>query len=400
MEIIQKQLFFILCGAVALAGVGLGAWGISQMSAIDAKMDDAVNLHRQLQNATPRNRAAIAAQHSRVEAVRRNYEEVLKLTDEHAGHKELIEGFFPNPVYAAQFEFPRVYRASLDGLYQRLRAGSPPTAAEVRDAEERIRDEERARGGAAFGVDPNEARLQGGGTPDEDEPTSATGVITTAQARRDPYVRASIAKARGIYCYAAPPDHEKSALSIIPSVYSPGAYAPIPEACWDAQVQFWIQQDVVEALARANEKAAEQLPPENQWVGHLPIKHVFAINVNPRYVGTETGPTPEAFTGNTSGPEYEVLYFSLDLIVDARHLNSIIAEICNNSYTTLYQLDYQVEPPNLRMEEYIYGPEPVIRVKMSFERILYSKPYLKLMPDIVLQDLGKERPIPESETAQ
>jgi hypothetical protein len=162
-------------------------------------------------------------------------------------------------------------------------------------------------------------------------------------------------------------------------------------------VQLWVQQDVVEALARVNEQAADQLPPEDRWVGHLPVKRVIEIRVNPRYVGTSTGPTQEAFTGNTSNPEYEVLYFTLHLVVDARDLNAIIAEICNNSYTTLYRIDYRAEPPNLDMEGYIYGGEPVVRVMMDFEKILYSKLYLEWMPDIVLADLGKQRPEPVPE---
>jgi len=400
MEVIQKHMFFILCGVIALAGIGLGAWGVSKMSAIDTMMDDAVSLHGQLQSATPRNRAGIAAELARVEQVKKSYDEVLKLTDEHAGHKPLLEGFFPEPEYAILFEFPRLYRAALDGLYQRLRAGSLPTDAEVRDAEERIRDEEQARANAAFGVDPSEALLQGADTAIDGEQTSASGLITTEQARRDPYVRASIAKARRVYCYAAPPGDEDSSFSITPSVYDAGGLPPLAADCWDAQVQLWIQQDVVEALARVNERAAKDLPPENQWVGYLPVKHVRKIDVNPRYVGTQYNPAQETFTGNTSGPEYEVLYFTLDLVVDARDLHAVIAEISNNSYTTLYRLVYQAEPPNLDMEGYIYGAEPVVRVVMDFERILYSKLYLPLMPDDVLKELGKQRPEPEPETAQ
>lgn len=400
MEVIQKHMFFILCGVIALAGIGLGAWGISKMSAIDTMMDDAVTLHGQLEGAKPPNLAGISAERARVERVKQSYDEVLKLTDEHAGHKPLLDGFFPTPEYAIRFEFPRVYRAALDGLYQRLRAGSLPTDLEVGDERERVLDEERARANASFGVDPNEALLHGGGTPTDSELTNASGLITTEQARLDPYVRASIAKARRIYCYATPPNDPDSSFSVIPSVYDAGGLPVLPAACWDAQLQLWIQQDVVEALARVNERAAKDLPPENQWVGYLPVKRVVKIDVNERYVGTQYGPAQTAFTGNTSGPEYEVLYFTLELVVDARDLNAVIAEICNNSYTTLYRLFYQAELPNLGMEGYIYGPEPAIRVEMDFERILYSKLYLPLMPDEVLTEVGKQRPEPEPETAQ
>ncbi len=401
MEVIQKHMFFILCGVIALAGIGLGGWGLSKMSAIDAMMDDAVSLHSQLQGARPRNLAGIAAEQGRVEQVKKSYEEVLKLTDEHAGHKPLLEGFFPDPDYETQFEFPRAYREALDGLYRRLRAGSVPTDAEVHDAEESIRDEEHAQANAAFGVDPGEAQQYGTGVPPEGEQTNASGLITTAEAQKNPYVRASIAKARRIYCYAAPPSDEKTPFSVISEVYDPpSGRAPSPLDCWEAQLQLWVQQDVVESLARVNERAARDLPPENQWVGYLPVKRVLEIFVNPRYVGTPDGPPQESFTGNTSGPEYEVLYFTLKLVVDACELNTVIAEVCNNSYTTLYRLDYQVEPPNLRMEDYIYGSAPVVRAEMNFERILYSKRYLSLMPDVVLNELGKQRPEPEPETAE
>ena len=102
--------------------------------------------------------------------------------------------------------------------------------------------------------------------------------------------------------------------------------------------------------------------------------------------------TAPSFTANASGEDYEVVRFAINAVVDARDLPTIVAEICNNKYTTLYRIQYQAVPPNLTMQGKIYGGVPAVNVTMEFETLFFSKTYLPLMPDDVLTELGKQRP--------
>ncbi|UCG17284.1 MAG: hypothetical protein JSV19_04475 [Phycisphaerales bacterium] len=401
MDVLRRHLFLIICGLVGVAGIAAGAVAITVMSKVQTGMEKAVRLHGRLSSHTrsPVNKEMIDAEQKRIEAITGHHENVIALADGVARHEQLVDGFFPAPDYDARFEFPKAYSAALDELYLRLKAGTIPTESEVRDAEERIEDERRAAESVDFGVDEDEARRDGEDeSPGEGdmERGNRSGLITAEQAKQDPYVRASIAKAKRIYCYATLPlDPDVSSFDVIEAVYDPGGRPPRIEDCWDAQLSLWIQQDVVEALASVNERAAEQLEEQDRWVGNLPVKDLVSLRVTPRYVGTQEGPLPEAFTGNTSGEDYEVIYFTLNVVVDARDLPSVIEAICNNRFTTLYRVNYKAEPANLEMAGRIYGGEPVVDVMLDFETILFSKLYLPIMPDIILGEIGKQRPEPE-----
>ena len=401
MDVLRRHLFLIICGLVGVAGIAGGAVAITVMSGVQTGMEKAVRLHGQLSSHTrsPVNKEMIDAEQKRIEAITGYHEKTVALADRVARHEQLVDGFFPAPNYDARFEFPKAYRAALDEMYLRLKAGTLPTESEIRDAEERIEDERRAAASVDFGVDEDEARRDGEDeSPDEEdmEQGNRSGLITPEQARQDPYVRASIAKAKRIYCYATPPmDPDLSSFDVIEAVYDPGGRPPSLPDCWDAQLSLWIQQDVVEALATVNERAAEQLEEQDRWVGNLPVKDLVSLRVNPRYVGTHENAPVEAFTGNTSGQDYEVVYFTLNVVVDARDLPSIIAEICRNNFTTLYRVNYKAEPPNLGMIERIYGGEPVVDVMLDFQTILFSKLYLPIMPSVILEEVNKQRPEPE-----
>jgi hypothetical protein len=417
MEMLRRNLFFMICGLGGLAGIVLGAAGVKSMTQVKRQMNEAVTLYAQLQGLTrgpdggpPANAKAIEAEQQRIQAINNEYDEVMRLADQHSAHTPLTENFFPRPKDShVRNQFLSAYREALNGLLQKLHAGTVPTLEEIAAEEERIREEESDTE-ALFGLDDTREES----SRDRDAGASSpSGLVTEAEARLSPEVRASIKKAKSIYCYA----DLLSSLDVNPVVWQARGVPPALGDCWDAQVSLWVQQDVIDALARVNDQAAAALQEagETPWVGNLPVKDLISIRLSkgdfgPYVVPEATGTDPAspggvdpacppgsprfAFTGDASGPEYELIQFTVKLVVDARDLPVIINELCRNNFTTLLRIAYVEEPANLAMEGKIYGDEPAVNVVMDFETCLFSKLYLDLMPDEILKSVGKVRPQP------
>lgn len=387
MELLKRHIFYIVCGIIGAGAIAVAIVGVNAMAAVETDMNKAISLSSRVRSAGRFNKDMIEQQNERVQKITSIYNKVVELAVKDAGHEQLVPGFFPTAPFADMFTFSAQYRVALDELFQRLKAGTPPTPAEIADAATRIEEEIALRRVAG---DFDETELNG-------ERTNAAGVVSAAAAKLDPEIRAAITKAHNIYCYAIPAGSDSaespSSFTVVPEVYNVGGTPPDVLRYWWAQVTLWVQQDVVEALARVNEQAAERLQAQDQtpWVGNLPVKELRKLTVEEGYVNRDTI-YAHHFTGNVSTDEYEVLYYRMSLVVDVRDLPEIVAELCKNQFTTLFALRYQVEPPNLAMVDRIYGGEPAVGVFMEFEKIMFSKPYLGMMPDPVLAQLGKERP--------
>ena len=156
-------------------------------------------------------------------------------------------------------------------------------------------------------------------------------------------------------------------------------------------------------------------PEARAWTGVLPVKDLISVRVSD-YLPTEprSGPArlagddpalPPAsaesvFTKNRSSELYEVVQFSVKLVVDSRDLLTIIDEICRDRFHTLLKIEYLYERnvlENLAMEGKIYGSEPAIQVLMEFETIFFGDPYRCMMPPAVLNKIGRQCERPEEQ---
>ncbi len=90
----------------------------------------------------------------------------------------------------------------------------------------------------------------------------------------------------------------------------------------------------------------------------------------------------------TSKDMYEVMHFSVKLVVDVRDLPAIIGGICRDQFHTVLRVSYETEPPNIDMVQKIYGSEPVVNVIIDFETVMFGELYRKMMPDLILDYLG------------
>ena len=298
-------------------------------------------------------------------------------------------------------DFRKLFAQAMVELYDALKSGGPALAHEVEAMRDRIANELAEQ--QQIGLDPGARQsdvIPGGPTH------TIAGVLTMDGARGDASARAHMKAAQRISCYAvrlkdAKPPTRVASLEFPRSMRDTGGMdVPTLDEAWLAQVGLWIQTDVVHAIAAVNEAAAEILRNKGEvpWVGNLPIKDIISVRVSPDYIpqdGEELSPqppggfeeasplgTPESvFTHSGQTGWYEVMQFSVKLIMDSRDLPQLINELCTDSFHTLIRVAYEAVPANRAMVGKIYGREPVVNVTMDFETTMLGEVFRPLMPE-------------------
>lgn len=416
--ILKRNVFNIACAIVSLGSIGLGVVGFGGMSKVTDELQSVASIYAQFDSAgrKPVNDKTIAAERRRVETIQANYKAVIERAHSLNRYEVLKplasaegETFFPEPTQYGPLAFRDVYRAQFDILLKRLKAGTPPTRMEIEQMQDLIDEEEHAR---AFQKG-DEDDSDGEKTPGEDQDAGKeprSGLITATEAWKTAASRAAIQKARSLYCYATRDSFDENA-----KVYQ--GLSPLPIYMWSAQLTLWVQQDVVESLARINDEVAEQLKSAGKraWIGVLPIKELVSIRVSDYLQNAAPGSGPivlgdkpsyppgtkeSVFTQNGPTDLYELVQFSLKMVVDVRDLPLIIDEICKDKFHTLLNVNYAYDREaleTLKMEGKIYGSETAVKVVMDFETIFFGDIYRRLMPEATLGQIGKERPVDEEE---
>lgn len=417
MEFLKRQLFFLLCGVAGVGGIALGVTGMSKLGGVKSQMEQATKLHSDLSamRGGAVNEKFIEVEQARIALQMKGFEELLTKVKELQPYKPLKESFFPAPPKdaderEARIDFRARYQEAHPMLRSRLNAGTAATTVEVQTAAEQIALEKR------------QARdLTKGETEKEAPPYTPAGVLTQTGAKEDANARANIEKAQTLYCYAAPNDSPVPAFEFNPKLSEKTRLKSdfTLADCWDAQLELWIQQDIVEAIARVNGAAAEELKSKGQtpWVGVLPVKDIISLRTARDFVGMtkEKGPegaghrpasptgegearvvnsTEVSFRGRASEADstFDVLQFTLKVVVDQRDLPKLIREISANRFHTLLRCAYVAIPPDPSMQGKIYGADPVVRAVLDFETHLLADEYRRLMPDEVLEQYGYDRP--------
>jgi len=421
MDMFQRHLFLIVCGVVAAASVALGVLGMNSMSKVTDGMQEAAGLADQLSRlasgAAPVNRRSLEAQQTRLEQLRRNYSEVVAWAREHNRHEQLLPDVFPAPTRDQKLDFRRAYQQRLRDLLQSLSAGSGASEQDVADAQVEITEEQKLA--TPFGVDappkgaPSGTSSEAAAPPETKYPS---GLLTDYGARNLARARANIAKAHQFRCYALPGALEEMKLEGI---------TPSERHMWDAQLSLWVQEPVVAALARVNERAAAEIKSAGGmvWVGVMPVKELISIRSSyyvfeadapkaPARPGSEGYAYPpesaaEVFTHTSTNDLYDVVQFSVKLVADARKVPEIIDAICRNSldpsckddlsakcpgnFNTLLRVAYvdlSKDPGAWAMTDRVYGPAPTVQVVMDFETIFLGELYRPLLPASVREKLG------------
>lgn len=449
MDFFRRYLFELGCAAAGIVGIVAAVIAHAGFSQIRQEMSKATSLATQIEQLMRSplgdviNENAIAVEQARVQKIEQQYQQVRQVAQQINRRSPLRDDVFPKPQPGredAPYLFRADYRQRFNELLQQLQAGDAPSQDEVDAVAELIAQEQRVPDDQMRGLESGTARPQARrldspnvpgnvrydrsgssrtGRRPSGRPGPETALSPQEQAKFDPVVRASIAKARQIRMYAS-----LDSFDVKWPVYDEGA-RPTPEQMWLAQVSLWVQEDLVRGLAELNDQQARQIAAANAKqpdktkhrpidVTTMPVKHLLAITVTdyiPPAVTVAAGPpgqtaspsrltmreeSPTAyrtagvlgsalasFTGRACNDLYDVVQFQVQLVIDSRDLLRVINAICRQNFFIPLQLSYEAVPPNPQQRHYVYGPEPVVQVTLDFEAYFFRELYEPLMPESI-----------------
>jgi hypothetical protein len=239
------------------------------------------------------------------------------------------------------------------------------------------------------------------------QPSAA--IPTAEQLRPEAKQLAIYQTAKSIWTYLNDDTFEMHPIGLPDSVDKPKS-----EDLWAAQMYLWIEQDVGQALRRANEEAikSRNLPVEDQWVANLPVKHLVWVRLSDyllsQAAGTEGrgggasilhrggggsgggsggvrfGQRGEAFTDRSRTGDFDVVHFAINVVVDARDLPKVLLELCRQNFITPIQVQYRaVNATAAAAGGYLYGSGPLLNVDIACEALFFRLNYESMMPQAV-----------------
>jgi len=452
-EWIKTHLTIFICASASVLGIALAVMGILLPGETPERLKADQAMLSNLQSIKPVNQTVIAARAKIKEDRAKQLDDLRKKSAEQREYEVIVKNVFPAHDERQQ-DAPRLFKSNLrdrrEAFLKQLKANDAPSESDIQIMQQTMESEQQKRANQS-----NLGQIGGStsgnvvGNPEEEPSFRSTGrssdrrpagpmwpggggpgyprsnLTPKEMAEQDPTVRASISRARGIFCYANNPD------SFDPRQGIQMVETPTVDEMWYAQVSYWIQADLVAALANMNNAAAKEIKaPERPWVGNLPVKHlskfVFEGYAPPEggAAASPGGGPPTAgmipsvsFTGRGCSDTMDYVYFSMELVLDSSELLKVIDAISKAGLYTLLQMNLKAEPPNpwfagpasftsvMDMPgspaaggRYIYGSSPAIRVTLRFEACFsrgtppdqLSK-YARLMPESVRQAIKEGR---------
>jgi hypothetical protein len=358
----------------------------------------------------------------------------------------LMDGVFPKEEKTATpYEFKQKYAKTMDVLYAKLNAGTLPTEVEIQEeaenvadlllleAEQKAEEEEdeagRAPRAAAVGplTAPRTNPMVGGGGGRMMPPgggrmmpegggrlmpgrmggfvgpggmgagrMSQISVARSDEPKYDAVYRARVSKAKSILCY-----YDATSFHVSPIAYQEDA--PTPEDMWEAQVGLWIQEDVVKAIAKLNQEAAERVTEGEACVEQVPVKRLVALRVlgyDVPKLGRLTFPAAggdvqlsgvggPSLTGRKCNDQYDVVRFVVRVVIDQRDVLQLIDRISRVNFYQCLGVDYEAVDRDAAINQgYFYGTDPVVTATLEFEGYMAREVYEELMPPVIRKLLG------------
>lgn len=358
------------------------------------------------------------------EQMGREYEGIFNMAVQinKTGHELLAEGLFPAPndpalPIQAQVRYRDAFEAMLRPATQeptvlpRLNAGEPVTKERVE--REMAQVEADYRGGNSQG---------GGAASVSDEEQQR--MVRDKRARFADLLRE---RAESIHLYAATnPSSQEFPFNAqaLPQDASPELFQ-----LWEGQLELWIQQDIAQAIAQANNT---QDPSSS--VLDAPVKRLISVSVLPGYVGLhntggitikEEGRTsstspgyaqnvggvseyPPPAGGMTGSPDervsdnfyvgpsgrvsnglYDVRHARLVIMADVQRLPELFEQISRVNFMTILETRIvDVDEYEELQNNYFYGAGDIAQVELLIETIWLRDWTAKLMPSQVRQYVG------------
>ncbi|MFN0136808.1 MAG: hypothetical protein ACKVS9_11915 [Phycisphaerae bacterium] len=419
LDFLKTHAISLASGALALGFIGAAVMGMSSTTVVDAMKKELTATGAssiQSLRSAPKNEAVIKAEKDRGLAFEKEYNATIDIAKQVNKREPLMAGVFPKPAAdSTPFEFRIAYHSAIVKLAVELDATTPPTQAEIDEERQNIEEEYRVknerdpdpavaaaaqsvttptfgggpRGGGRGGTGGGTGASTIPGLPDED--------------KYNPLIRARVAKARSTRMWYDP---ERSFhVTLAPDTPT----APTPDEMWYAQVSLWIQQDVVRGIKAINEEAAGKVTSGDANVQHMPVKRLIGVRVLGYELADKRVPFPPSlvefgalsgesaplsFTGRTSGDPFDVVRFEIGLIVDQRQLMRVVDSICKQNYfkNVGISFDQVVREKDEQAEGYLYGPDPVVYTRLSFECYMARDVFKEMQPEAVSTALSGAAP--------
>jgi len=448
MEFIKRNLFYlVLVVVLVLAGGGMGflyfRWKDQLAEQLAARQKVAKELQNQLrgEKISPQ---LVQAEQAKVEAIRQaaeavsqvctqwNQHPVIMIPDIDAeGNTQTIPAFpFKGSVRGSiRFAYTQEYLKQLRALFAKLDATRPPTDAEIADqiekAAQRIALQRRMEARKAGIVDNTAQLTQAAGG------ASSAQESIQAQAQREGRISAIVSRANGGAIYATIDALDSRILAATTTVTD--------TEMWQAQLNLWVQQDIIEAIIRTNKAvySSTNSTESGPLVPDSAVKRLVRIDVTEDYytgaesvgrggtggpsfreggfeergwrgegrrgrqteyrepsydqdagIGAQQVPT---LTQRTTGPDYEVVQYEFEVMMPLRYLPVLEEQLQQLPYHTVLGHKYRA-PTAAELQDYYFGTDPVMVVTIKGEMVLLSSWTRPLMPLEVLQSLQQQVP--------
>ncbi len=408
MAFIKRNLVMVILGLVGLLGIGGAVWGAMAAGSVKEEMSDPISLVRNLTGMKSQklyNSDWIEQAGKRSQEEERKLGERLKAVELRQAtnafapapptegftapeRDQIIKGLLPaETATAPRYRFRPAYKAAHADLLKRLGAMTRPSEDELNRAEE-IKARAKPTGDA-FSGDPYELARKGatvvtGG----DGSDRATAILGSAKA--DVWLR----RAKEGKVYVDPNALAMHHLALTEE-------EPSLMQIWQAQMSLWIQQDLVLAIARVNERAEQRLAASGfegrPWVAYVPIKRLLAVTIAGVLGGTEGGGGLNvnalrylfpSYTALDNSDKFFVVPMAMRLVMEPESLQELMTELANVGFYNVVHLNYDAESADPMQLGFVYGSRPVINVNLAIEGYYLHSIYEKYMPADIKSQLS------------
>lgn len=400
MDFLKAQWRPIVFGLVCLASLGAGGWAYMAGSSIDEELQAIDRLRGSVEGGrrNPANLLTIQQRQKDVQAANEEFENALNgalsrqrynAFYERTGSDGKVERVERKPQtdkvlttqpasQADAIDFRTAYEAAFAELPERLKGRSKPTNEEIAEHAARLAALEQ-RSNQEGGSNPWGPRS----TQAPEDSTAPTKERPLAELLRA-YPRARVTEeiARLINMYVDFGAFGKHALT-------QSEDPPNEISIWQAQMSLWIQQDIATALARCNEERAAELikkgQTESPWVAQMPVKRLIRLTIDNRLgKGGGSNMTSEglatSFTGIQNDDKMFVVPMAVELVVEEASLMRVLDALCSVGFYTPVSISYRANKSNPLQEDFIYGDQPVVQVKIDLEGYYVRKVFESWIP--------------------
>jgi len=411
MAFIKANLQWILFGLIGATGIGLAVWFFLGGDEIMKKMEVVKSVTSSVKGfaTDPVNKDRLEGKRAVVDARKRDAEKAEDValsvqknnafyeTIDGAGNrvptprKPLVEGVLPaTNGNANAIQFRESYKDEFAKLTVRLRPIERPTGEDVQAEQMQMEAEKKTPVSLASEIPWDIPRIfPAPERKDESGKRTRLDILRDWAASRVAYSRATSGRlyldreAFGRHRLAASTDN------------------PTPVDIWQAQMSLWIQQDIVCAIARINEKRSSDLVAAGRegdtWVAHMPVKHILRVGLSDALGGVGSGSNidfnprwPNATaTGKLTNADMIVVPIQMALVVEEAALPQILEDVCAQGfYTPVNMMIYPV-PPNPVQKDTLYGDDPVVRIVLDVEGYYFHTVYDQWIPQPLQEMLKK-----------